>query len=172
MSREVRRVPAGWEHPRTDDGSYVPLHLGSQYAPQLREWRSERDLWGHGIVMVGPDEQLRDIAAADCSSFEDWAGAEPVARDYMPDWAADECTHWQMYETTTAGTPLSPPLQTPEELASWLAEHEASACGLMLASREQWLAMILVGYAPGLVVVPRDGKHELVSGVAFISRGQ
>ncbi len=35
----------------------------------------------------------------------------PDHRDYMPSWKPSECTHYQMYETTTEGTPISQPLK-------------------------------------------------------------
>ena len=41
----------------------------------------------------------------------------------------EERTHYQMYETCTEGTPISPVMETPENLARWLADNGASAFG-------------------------------------------
>lgn len=71
---------------------------------------------------------------------------------------------WQMWETVSEGSPLSPVFKTPEELAKWLADNKISSFGRMTATYEQWLKMIKVGYAPS--AVSKDGK--LMSGVEGI----
>lgn len=69
---------------------------------------------------------------------------------------------WQMWETTSEGSPISPVCETPEALARWLADHSASAFGRQTATYEQWLAMIRGGgHAPSMVV---DGGR-VMSGV-------
>jgi hypothetical protein len=60
----------------------------------------------------------------------------------MPQWAEGERTHWMMYETVTAGTPLSPALPTPEALAQWLVDRQTRLCGEAAASYSTWLAVI------------------------------
>lgn len=52
---------------------------------------------------------------------------------------------YQMYETCSEGTPISPIMETPEELARWLSDHNASAFGSMTATYEQWLCTIYRG---------------------------
>lgn len=54
---------------------------------------------------------------------------------------------WQMWETTSEGSPISPVKETPEELAKWLADNNASSFGLIGATYEQWLGMINAGWA-------------------------
>ncbi|MCK5445108.1 MAG: hypothetical protein KAI73_05745, partial [Rhodospirillaceae bacterium] len=73
-------------------------------------------------------------------------------------------THWQMYETTSEGTPISPPMETPELLARWLADNNASAFAKDTATYEQWLSTIKRGFAPSAIM--GDGKLE--SGVAAL----
>lgn len=63
----------------------------------------------------------------------------------MPAWSAAERTHFQMYECTSAGTPLSPPCASSKDLAKWLADHHADAGVGMTATEEEWLAMIKSG---------------------------
>ena len=95
--------------------------------------------------------------------YEDWDGSRPEEHDYMPDWPEVERTHYQMYETTTEGTPISPVMENPEVLARWLADNNASAFANMGATYDQWLAMITGGgYAPSAVIIPGEG---IVSGV-------
>jgi hypothetical protein len=99
MGREVRRVPADWQHPKNANGRPVPLRGDHDDRPGNR----------------------------------------------MPAWPEAERTHWQMYETTTAGTPLSPPCASPRDLAKWLADHHADAGVGMTATEAEWLAMIESG---------------------------
>jgi len=54
---------------------------------------------------------------------------------------------WQMWETTSEGSPMSPIFDTPEDLAQWLADSGASAFGGMTATYDQWLATIKRGWA-------------------------
>lgn len=145
MGREVRRVPATWEHPK-DRGDYRPLHAGN-YAEQAREFmeRANRD---------GLQEAV------------DYMNC-PNRDDYMPEWTDAERTHWQMYETCTEGTPLSPVMESPEALARWLADNGASSFGSMTASYDDWLATIQRGFAFSAVFTPSTG---LVSGVEGLAR--
>ena len=97
-------------------------------------------------------------------SFEKWTGECPEEKDYMPDWFEEEKTHFQMYEDTTEGTPISPIMPDPESLAHWLADNKASAFGDMTATYEQWLNTIKKGWAVGAIL----DKNGFKSGVEFI----
>jgi len=81
----------------------------------------------------------------------------------MPYWSEAVRTHYQMYETTSEGTPISPVMETPEALARWLADNNASAFADMGATYDQWLATIMRGWAVGAIFGPGKG---LISGVA------
>lgn len=67
-----------------------------------------------------------------------------------------------MYETTSEGTPISPAFATPEELAQWLVDNNASAFADQTASYEAWLRIACGGYAPSAVMTFGSG---MVSGV-------
>lgn len=60
----------------------------------------------------------------------------------VPAYMREEATGWQMWETTSEGSPISPVLSTPEELARWLADNNASAFGSWTNTYEEWLLMI------------------------------
>ena len=64
---------------------------------------------------------------------------KPLLLAEMADAAGDG---YQMYETCTEGTPISPVCATAEECARYCAEHEVSAFGDMTASYEWWLGVI------------------------------
>lgn len=148
MGREVRRVPPDWQHPKDEDtGRYIPLH-----APRpLTELRDEYVAWFANWEQWqrGEHPEQRDYAAT--GTFTDWDGGPPNPDDYMPPWEETERTHYQMYENTSEGTPISPVFATPEELARWLADTGASSFGSMTATYEQWLRVCRGGYAPSLV---------------------
>lgn len=143
MSREVRKVPAGYEHPKSREGRFIPLYDGGSY-------KSKADDFMEKAINFGLQE------AIDC------CGNPPNREDFMPAWDESEKTHFMMYETTTEGTPISPAFDTPEKLAKWLADTGASSFGSMTATYEQWLRVCNGGFAVSAVYTPETG---LVSGV-------
>lgn len=159
MGREVRKVPATWQHPKDARGRYIPL-MGSSYAKRLAEWEEEKAKWAEGFRRDYSNDGWRPLDADD-DDFEGWCGARPLAENYMPDWPEAERTHLMMYEDTSEGTPISPAFATPEELARWLADNNASALGHQGASYEAWLAMAREGWAPSAAII--DGR--MMSGV-------
>jgi hypothetical protein len=66
---------------------------------------------------------------------------------------------WQMWETTSEGSPVSPIFGTAEALADWLAESGASLFGSHTADAAHWLSIIKgddfahIEIAPGVVMM-------------------
>lgn len=179
MGRKVRRVPANWQHPiewhaankaivRGRPYSFRPL-FGSNYSREVSEWDEGAAKWAEGLKAdwnggwVALDEEQRGM------TYAGWAGERPVPEDYMPDWPDAERTHFQMYETTSEGTPISPVMESPEALAQWLADSGASAFARETASYEAWLRVARGGFAPSAAYSPSTG---LVSGVAMGTGGR
>jgi hypothetical protein len=157
MGREVRRVPPDWKHPTGLLGAYIPLFDGNDLHKRIAEWDVGAEQWAQGlrndfnggwVAIRGDQENM---------SFGDWYGERPNPKDYMPEWAPEQSTHYMMYENTSEGTPISPAFATPEELACWLADTGASAFGHITASYEAWLEIAKGGYAPGAVYSPERG---------------
>ena len=67
MGREIRRVPKNWEHPKDEEGYYLPM--------------------------------------------------------YEMDFDKEEMVCFQVYETSSAGTPTTPVFQTKDELIEYLIEY-------------------------------------------------
>jgi hypothetical protein len=107
MGREVRRVPATWQHLIDESGGYRPLHEGlAPFEELVAEWDRDNVLW---LAGEHPDQLNPTFESArECADFERWTGKRPVQSDYMPFWPEAERTHFQMYEDTTEGTPLPP----------------------------------------------------------------
>ena len=135
MGRECRRVPPGWKHPK-ENGNYVALHAGDWYLDALENWDEEVD--------------------------QEHAPLEPDPADYMPVWTPEEATHYQMYENTSEGTPISPVFSTAEECARWCAENKVSAFADMTADYEWWLNVIRGTGGIGLMVNMGTGKASPV----------
>lgn len=142
MSREIRPVALDWEHPLAggtySDGSprYVPLH-------------SREDLLMN----------LKDYAA----SPEDWDEA-PDPADYMPEIPEGSPFGWQMYETVSEGSPVSPVCATKDGLAAWLS---SPAAGREQVSPEVAARFVDAGWAPSFFSSPQTG---FISGVEFVGR--
>lgn len=186
MGREVRKVPQEWKHPKDYKGNYVPL-MGGSFSESANNWDRDAAMWRLGFKpfygveynkIVRRDgtvvEQPKGICAYSPMGSDDdrtqdpsdYFGQRPLRSDYMPDWPDAERTHWQMYEDTSEGTPISPVCSSPEILARWLADNQAISFGNSTAAYEQWLAMISRGYAPSMVMEVRaNGAATMQSGV-------
>lgn len=163
MGREVRMVPKDWQHPKRENGQYIPL-FGRSFEQEYREYTDVQKRWSQGEKgYYSNGEWFSCGAVEDGDTPEDWLGPQPNIIDYMPEWAQEERTHYMMYEDTTEGTPISPAFATPEKLAQWLVDNKASALGDFTASYESWIATIKATRAPSMVFDPSVG--ELQSGV-------
>jgi hypothetical protein len=114
LNREARPVAPGWEHPRA--GTYGNGSI--RYVPLF----SRRDM-------------LRHLGEPDMAE----QGIDPA--DYMPEIPEGTPVMWVLYETTTEGTPQSPPFATLGELAAW-CELNATTSGSDRASVTQWLRIL------------------------------
>lgn len=166
MSREVRRVPKNWEHPKRKNGNYIPLYGGS-FHESLAEWQKGKSKWDEGLrenwFSKNEEDKWKPRSEDELNmSFEEWSGQIPKEKYYMPEWKDNEKTHLQMYETTSEGTPISPVIEDPKELARWLVDNEASAFGQSTASYDSWLSTIERGFAFSAVF---DTAKGIISGV-------
>lgn len=71
---------------------------------------------------------------------------------------------WQLWETVSEGSPVSPVFDTPEELAGWLVANDTSITAG--TTREGWLKMITAGWAPSMVYTPEAGIRSGVEAIA------
>ena len=160
MGREVRRVPADWQHPKQEAldwrtglvvEKYKPLLPGELYRPRVEEWDEECAKWKAGW--------RPEYCSPECMGmeYEQYSGQRPHRDDYMPDWPEDQRTHLMMYEDTSEGTPISPAFKTPEELARWLVDNGASSFGRETGSYDGWLKIARGGWAPSMVIT-QDGS--------------
>lgn len=121
MGREIRRVIPNWEHPKRDcphmktcpgGKCVIPLHDQS-YADARSEWIDGLDQWR---------DRVHKNYSDDCDYWE-YYGNPPERESYRPSWNDEEKTWYQVYETVSEGTPVSPPFATKEELIDYLVAH-------------------------------------------------
>lgn len=128
MGRKIRRVPADWEHPKyTGENApsrnrirdYKPL-LDEDFETAARKWLDECIAWENGTheALKGSPELKSEYP------FYWEYGDDPPERDYYrPKWGDEERTHYQVYETVSEGTPVTPAFATKEELANYLIDY-------------------------------------------------
>ena len=149
MGREIRRVPPGWEHPKSARG-YIPLY-DEDYETAATEWTKDNQLWQKG---EHPDQIGHNDRPA---RFKDWGGDSPDSLYYRAKWT-EKPTYYQIYETVSEGTPTSPVFANLDEMKVWLLEEGFSE----FAASE----FCKTGYAPSMVFTPglgvsRTGIHSL-----------
>lgn len=134
MGREIRRVPATWEHPRQDchhspwsggcedakrNGGmcFKPLY-DREYEEDAKEWLQACIDWANGKIPEHSSEATRE----EYQFYWDYAGNPPDKDSYRPTFT-EEPTHYQVYETVSEGTPVTPVFATKDELTDYLIAH-------------------------------------------------
>ena len=140
MSREIRRVPPDWHHPKDENDSYYPLY-DKTYARAVFNHIAHSLSW-----YIKHPRYLRE-----------WLETWPDRRYHRPRWAKGEATHYQIYEDVTEGTPVSPVFADLDEMKVWLLEegYSEKAATMFVAD----------GWAPSMVFAPGKG----VSGIGIHS---
>ena len=114
-------------------------------------------------------EWKRDFASWEAGTHSSWrAGLEyweyagtPYEAEWYRPWQDDEATWWQLWETVTEGTPVSPPFETRAELVEYLATYgdfwDNDGRG-----KERAGAFAEAGYAPSMMAVVSPGSPTKV----------
>ena len=163
MGREIRMAPENWAHPQKMYGSgmgYQPM-FDRTFADAAKEWRDEYAKWEAG------DRGSHFVAADYPVDFQywEWENRPPLREDYRP-WADDDATWFQVWETVSEGTPVTPPFATTEELVEHLVtvgddwDVKRGNGGWLRANAESFvragfaMSGVIVG---GTMFAPRDG---------------
>jgi hypothetical protein len=181
MGREIRRVIPNWQHPTytTTDaawdrhatvGRYRPL-FDRSFHEAITEWYEGYILWREG---KHPDQQTDDEeyrAEMLAKSYSDWDGGPPDPKYYRPEWSDEEATWWQVYETVTEGTPITPPFATAAELVEYLSTQK-DFLGQGPRSRAAAEAFVNSGWAPSMILtIPNDGSPSTIkSGIGIYEK--
>ena len=143
MGRELRKVPADWEHPRRENGTYQPMYE-TYYGDAFNDWMKEHIQWQEGTH----PELIRNPCLKKKYPFYTMYYGNPPRVEYYQTikYTDDELTHIQLYETTSEGTPISPVFHKSnlDELCEW-AENNATTFADFKATKEQWKKMLSSG---------------------------
>jgi hypothetical protein len=156
-------------HTWSREGGWQKLEPASApSAAQVNEWSLTgfgHDSLNAGIVIRARCE--RDGADDTCRRCEGHASIEayPGQRAEAEAWEPAEPPAgdgWQLWETVSEGSPISPVFATADELADWMSQPER---GRDQVSRDVAARFIGEGWAPSFMSTPQTG---LVSGVEFV----
>ena len=142
MGRQLRKVAANWQHPKNENGNYIPL-LDGKFSERLAKWEEENEQWEKGFRDDWNGGWKPREADELNMTFAEWDGEKPVKEDYMPEWKEEELTHIQLYENTSEGTPISPVYLASE--IEKICEYAAENCSTFAdfkASKEEWQSML------------------------------
>jgi hypothetical protein len=154
MGREIRRVPADWVHPKAEEqqwtgdkfefvetAHYRPLY-DKDYETAAQEWLAEFDLWRAG---THPDQEQ------DTTYFWDF-DPPPREENYRErKWTVEEATHYQIYETVTEGTPVSPVFATLDELVEWCVAQGYSRHAAENFAKQGWVPSMMMDLRRGII---------------------
>lgn len=117
MSREIRRVPAEWEHPRDSSGHFRALH-DETFEAASREWWEKAKQWHERPEeLEGSDRKWQKKYPW----YWEWSGGSPDEESYRPVFTS-EPTHYQIYETVSEGSPCSPVFASLDEMIEWMTQ--------------------------------------------------
>jgi hypothetical protein len=148
MGREVRKVPPNWEHPKDERGHEQPM-FDQTFAEAAQEWKDAFAAWERG--------ERPSYCSQESRNLEHWEyhGGPPDRAYYRP-WSDEEATWFQLWQTVSEGSPVSPPFETKEELASYLAEYGDfwdQMRGHGGWGMERARAFVEAGWAPSMAIV-------------------
>jgi hypothetical protein len=144
VGREIRRVPVDWEHPQDSrTGQYRPL-VNRDFETEAREWLDNAIAWDKG---EHPDLVNNHTTKEKHPFYWMWSDKPPDAEYYRPRFTS-EPTAYQIYETVSEGTPVSPVFQTEEEIFTWLIQQGHSEKSARNFVKAEWApSMIIQGGA-------------------------
>lgn len=154
MGREIRRVPKGWEHPRDVKGNYKPMEDETVWQGTLRILRHE--LWDY----------------LSCPRYwREGLWLPFMHREYYRPRSRQPQTCYQIYETVSEGTPVSPVFTFLTDLEDWLVAEGYSRKSAERFAQDGWAPSMVMNINPAggswiandihaLGVLPAAGKDD------------
>lgn len=175
--RNVKDMRGGRMHPYLERLENRPYSRPSADITELTgglAGRAPRATWGHDatdrwaanakvIEAAGLDPESWGLCptCAGTACLESYEGQHAAAEAWKPV-EPPSGDGWQLWETVTEGSPISPVFATADELAVWMSDPARGDRWVPQATAAQFIAD---GWAPTFVSTPETG---LVSGVEFI----
>jgi hypothetical protein len=120
MGREIRMVPPNWNHPRDKNGM-IPM-FDQFFEDAHAEWLESFDRIRRGELTETETECYTGPGKTPLAEWLRDEGVPPNPAYYRP-WRDEGATWYQVWETITEGTPVTPPFSTLTELADHLATY-------------------------------------------------
>jgi hypothetical protein len=96
------------------------------------------------------DENMIITRLGEQCCFLEWAEPLPDAEYYRPAWNPEEMTAYQIYESISEGTPVSPVFETEDDMRDWLRDE-------WRLSQKAIDYFVKKGYSFSMVVAPGIG---------------
>ena len=169
MGREIRRVPKDWEHPINEEcrhrswGGYTP-HDGEgsndftrgkcfrscydkDYESAAQAWIASFFLWLQG---KHHDQQPSKSGYVTSAKYY-WEWTNTPDEDTCRPAFTSEPTGYQIYETVSEGTPVSPVFETLADMEAWLVGHGYSSKAASAFCKQGWVPSMIYSPETGLV---------------------
>lgn len=125
MGREIRRVIPNWEHPKIEKINFLTqepeMVFEPMYDKSVKDELAEREL--NKELYLNGEHAYQELYKTYEEFLDYYIGGELNEDCFRPHWEPEEATWWQVYETVSEGTPVSPPFETREELVDYLVEN-------------------------------------------------
>lgn len=137
MGRELRLVSKSWQHPM-EDGLYIPM-FDFDVDSVWRQWLRCYVKWVNYELsdVIANEPENNYSQSSPYEAFCDYSRIPPNPKNYRPNWSLEERTCFQIYETTSDGTPISPVFETREAASQWLQENGFRGVHKDLPSKEE-----------------------------------
>lgn len=165
MGREIRQVPPHWEHPAVKaendpyrHGGYQPMH-NQQFTERWSEWLSDFDRIRLGNL-TDFEKECYSLGLCEWLQYE----GTPPNPDYYRPYSSEEATWFQIYETVSEGTPVTPPFATKAELVNYLATNgdfwdQKRGDGPWKRSNAE--KFVGEGWAPSMIVTSTETENKI-----------
>lgn len=196
MGREIRRVIPNWEHPRqncehtpwmggcdeakANGGRCLQPLIDHDYESAADEWLVENAAWENGSDTDRAEFETSQVGRR---YYWEWNGAPPERKYYRPAWTPEEATWFQVYETVSEGTPVTPPFATKAEIVDYLVangdywdQHRGDG-GWARPNAEafvesEWAVSMTFNSATGELKTPRDAAETLAQPLRPAMKGR
>jgi hypothetical protein len=137
---------------------------------RLHSWARQR-LTGGNKLRRFICWHLHDLRGEKDMEYWDWDGPPPDPLYHRPRWRKDEMTWYQMYDTVSEGTPVTPPFETKAALARHLVQH-GTFWDPTPWSPEAAAHFIVDGWAPSFIMTGTTIQDPRQQSEARVAKGE
>lgn len=141
MGREIRRVTPDWQHPKDERGQYQPLY-DNDYESEALAWEKNYA----EFMALSPEERQAKYYGQHYWEYDPTPDEDYYRKEK---WTPEQATAYQIYETVSEGTPVSPVFSDLDHLIQWLVDQGFSEKAAQEFAKHGW--------APSMVFTPEHG---------------